>query len=60
MQAAEGMTANGAYGLATYPWDLTTISNATPATQKTSLIEVCTQYGLSPSCLQISICASAL
>ncbi|CAL5223532.1 g6064 [Coccomyxa viridis] len=38
-QAAEGMTANGAYGLATYPWDLTAISNATPTQQKTSLIE---------------------
>lgn len=30
----------GGYGLATYPWDLSNIANATPADQKTSLLEV--------------------
>ncbi len=54
LQAAEGMTANGAYGLATYPWDLTAISNATPTQQKTSLIEVCP----SSLCLQRPYCDS--
>ncbi len=33
-------TANGDYGLATYPWDLANKANAAPANQKTSLIEV--------------------
>ena len=30
----------GGYGMATYPWDLSNIANATPANQKTSLLEV--------------------
>lgn len=38
--AGAGMMANGDYGLATYPWDLTAKTNAAPANQKTSLIEV--------------------
>ncbi|CAK0787332.1 hypothetical protein CVIRNUC_010550 [Coccomyxa viridis] len=37
-QAAAAMTPGG-YGLATYPWDLSNIANATPADQKTSLLE---------------------
>ncbi|EIE24831.1 hypothetical protein COCSUDRAFT_53090 [Coccomyxa subellipsoidea C-169] len=32
-------TANGDYGLATYPWDLANKANAAPANQKTSLVE---------------------
>lgn len=38
--AGAGMMANGDLGLATYPWDLANKANATPANQKTSLIEV--------------------
>lgn len=38
--AGAGLKANGDFGTATYPWDLAAISNATPANQKTSLVEV--------------------
>jgi hypothetical protein len=44
-QAAAQMPSNGAYGLATYPWDLANIANAAPANQKTSLLEVGTLSG---------------
>lgn len=38
--AGAGMKANGDFGTATYPWDLAAKTNAMPATQKTSLLEV--------------------
>ena len=38
--AGAGMKANGDFGTATYPWDLAAKTNAMPANQKTSLVEV--------------------
>jgi hypothetical protein len=38
--AGAGMKANGDYGLATYPWDLSAKTNPAPTTQKTSLLEL--------------------
>ncbi|BDA49327.1 hypothetical protein COCOBI_13-4390 [Coccomyxa sp. Obi] len=38
--AGAGMKANGDFGTATYPWDLAAITNAAPANQKTSLVEL--------------------
>lgn len=46
-QAAAAMTPGG-YGMATYPWDLSNIANAIPATQKTSLLEVRRRYADAP------------
>lgn len=49
----------GGYGLATYPWDLSNIANATPADQKTSLLEVSRDHeiiGLTARGMHMSAC----
>ena len=58
--AGAGMKANGDYGLVTYPWDLADKSNPVPATQKTSLVEVCSSFFASKVQAVADCCAQEL